>query len=103
MGCTVQFATTHYFIGIFFSTLPHVIVSSCVSIGYIPFRGPLLVDSCDRDLALSASLLVLGSPVLGSATCYSSVFECSVWHSSDPRLLLELGPPVLESAGCARC
>ena len=36
-----------------------------VSHGYTPFRGPLLVASSNRDLASSASLLVLGPPVIG--------------------------------------
>ena len=97
-----------------------------VSHGYTPFRGPLLVASSNRDLASSASLLVLGPPVMGSAGCFCSLLspllECSAWHSLDTCLVsydgvgsthdgrracccfgLLLGSPVLGSAGCDRC
>ena len=108
---------------IFSLILLHVIVLTIFfSHGYTPFRGPLLVASSNRDLASSASLLVLGPPVMGSAGCFCSLLspllECSAWHSLDTCLVsydgvgsthdgrracccfrLLLGSPVLGSAG----
>ena len=65
-----------------------------------PFGGVLLVASRIRDLASSASLLVLGPPVMGSAGCarcfrpFSSVLlgTCQIpaWYR-----FMGLGPPVM--------